>query len=370
MKNSTAHTYRLALHSICTIFFAICFHTSGAAYAAGLNSGYAQAGTDTCDTEFGPSVQYDVGEQTVNALHPSGLVLEFHKWPASDDILYRVGKVVGTEVIWGGSQESGTRGYWPAIAISKEGYVIAVHGNRSSHTGSEQYYRIGKIDPYGDVNQSIVWLTNLIHWDGGYKSSLAINDQGVIVGVHEANHSGRRLYYRVGKLRNPAGGDFTIHWDSGQWGIGYEYGESASIAINNLNQIVEVHQVPAEDLLHYRRGTVSGGQIHFGESRRYEDDGRQPAVALLDSGLVLEVHARIEWFASVRLISRTGRLAPSNGQDIEWIASKEAGSLYSVDHPALSTNGTYAIQTHELDDDPEDYGVDLYSSVARICEVP
>jgi hypothetical protein len=114
------------------------------------------------------------------------------------------------------------------------------------------------------------------------------------------------------------------------------------IAINNQNQVVEVHQVTGESLLHYRRGTVSDGKITFGASQRYDIDARQPAVALLDSGLVLEVHSSWE-----DLYSRTGKLDPSNSTLIDWSTPvKNGGNSYSIKYPALAANGRYAFQTH------------------------
>jgi hypothetical protein len=141
-------------------------------------------------------------------------------------------------------------------------------------------------------------------------------------------------------LRNPAGGDYTIAWSSGSTGVKYDDGENPYIAINNHNQVVEVHQVTREDLLHYRRGTVSDGKITFAESRRYENGARQPAVALLDSGLVLEVHIAVD------LYSRTGKLDPSNSTLIEWSPSvNHNGGGGGGEYPALATNGKYAFVT-------------------------
>jgi hypothetical protein len=201
-------------------------------------------------------------------------------------------------------------------------------------------------------------LTDSIHWDGGYRTSIAINDQGVIVGVHEDNRSSYRLLYRVGHLRNPAGGDFTIHWDSGDWGTEYEYGMSPRIALNNHNQIVEVHQVTGENFLQYRRGTVSEGKISFGNSRRYDDHASEPAVALLDSGLVVEIHSTLPG-----LYSRTGRFSHSNLNDIEWSAKNPIDDFNYVQSPVVSTNGIYAVETHSADYF-ETFNLD--SSVVRI----
>jgi hypothetical protein len=295
------------------------------------------------------------------ALHSSGLILEFHRSQNSDEMWYRWGKLVApdmTNVTWGASRNIGVRGFWPAVALTKEGYVIEVHSDRASKKGSEQFYRVGKIDPYGDQNQTISWKTDFIHWDGGFHTSITMNDNGVIVGVHESNTGGTDLYYRVGHLRNPAGGDYTIAWTSGTTGIGYDDGINPHIAINNYNEVVEVHQVTNEYLLHYRRGTVSGGKITFAQSQRYDNNGAEPAVALLDSGLVLEVHS-----VGDILKSRTGTLNPSNSTKIDWSSPVAIATVYAAKNPALATNGNYAIQTHEIA-----YGGGLYFSTAAAIE--
>jgi hypothetical protein len=257
------------------------------------------------------------------------MVLKFHKGQHNTGIWYHVGKVEGTTVTWTRRQHADTSGYRPAVAFSKEGYVIMVYSDRQDRRYSEQYYRVGQIDPAGGLNQSIQWLTDSIHWDGGHRTSIAINDQGVIVGVHEDNRSSYRLYYRVGHLRNPAGGDYTIYWDSGDWGTEYENGMSPRIAINNHNQIVEVHQVRGENLLHYRRGTVSEGKINFGDSRRYDNHASEPAVSILDSGVVVEIQTALPG-----LYSRTGRLSLSNRHDIEWSAKNPIDDFNNQSTPS------------------------------------
>jgi hypothetical protein len=337
------------------------------ALAAGQNASFAAESQTTlailagCDLQFGSSLRYDNGVDTSVALHSSGLILEFHRSQNTDSIWYRLGKLVPPDVnnvTWGGSHNVGVDGFWPAVALTKEGYVIEVHSDRASKKGSKQFYHVGTIDPYGDENQTISWKTDFIHWDGGFHTSIAINGNGVIVGVHESNTGGTGLYYRVGHLRNPAGGDYTIAWTSGTTGIGYDDGINPHIAINNNNQVVEVHQVTDEDLLHYRRGTLFAGRITFAQSQRYDNDAAQPAVALLDSGLVLEVHS-----AGDDLNSRTGTLNPSNSTIIEWSTPVEIDTVNGSTYPALATNGNYAIQTHELA-----FGGGLFFSTAAICQ--
>jgi hypothetical protein len=357
--NHILRTRQLALYPFSAFLLALCFYFPGLATAqsSGLISGGLSttapsgvaAETGGCELQFNPVDLYDVGIQTSIALHSSGLALEVHQSPFDNRIWYRVGKQSPEDkksIVWGNGQSAGAYGTWPAVALSKEGYVIAVHSDSKYKSGSQQFYRVGMIDPNGDENQSIIWKTDFIHWDGGFHTSIAINDNGLIVSVHESNAtSGTGLYYRVGQLRNPAAGDYTIAWSSGSTGINYDDGVNPHIAINNHNQVVEVHEVTGDDFLHYRRGTVSEGKIDFAESQRYDNDAFQPAVALLDSGLVLEVHNN-----GNGLNSRTGKLDPANSALIEWSASVKNGGSDAIAYPALATNGRYALQTHEKTD--------------------
>jgi len=333
--------------------------SAGVAGAADSERTYAVQGATACDLELGPSRLYDDGDQTSIALNTSGLALEFHRHKNNTEMWYRVGKSDGATVTWGASRYSGGNGYLPSVALSKEGYVIVVHSNNNFKSGTDLYYRVGKINPDGDQNQTIAWLTDFVHWDAGFHAAIAINDRGVIVGVHEAGRGGTGLYYRVGHLRNPAGGDYTVQWDSTPWGVHYEDGINPSIAINNHNQVVEAHQVTGETLLHYRRGNLTGGTINFAESRRYDNHAEQPAVALLDNGLVLEVHSL------GGLISRTGWLSLSNSTDIEWSTPIKVDDDGFVAYPALATNGTDAIVTYRTLNDLS--FSQLFVSVARIC---
>jgi hypothetical protein len=355
---------RMRQSAICPIsafLLTVCFSFPGLANANGqISGGISTTPTEGvavetagCELTFNPFNLYDDGMKSSIALNSSGLALEFHQSQKNDTLWYRMGKQMSHDenyIAWGNSQSFEVSGYWPAVALTKEGYVIVVWSRSPDKRGSEQFYRVGKIDPNGDENQSISWKTDLIHWDGGFNTSIAINDNGLIVGVHETNASwggtswgtpGTGLFYRVGHFMNFAYGDYTIAWRSGSKGINYDDGENPHIAINDHNQVVAVHQVTGESLLHYRRGTVSEGKITFADSQRYDNDGKQPAVVLLDSGLVLEVHSKDG------LYSRTGKLDPSNSTLIDWSPSVKSEGSENGEYPALATNGRYAFQTHQ-----------------------
>jgi hypothetical protein len=313
---------------------------------------------------WSPAEKYDAGIQTSVAAHPSGLVLEVHRTQADEQITlwYHVGIFDGTRVAWGKSQLLPFEGTWPNVAISKEGYVIFVYSDSKFKNNSELRYAVGKIDVDGGINQSIHWPKS-IFFDSGFHSSIAINDNGVILDVHESGSGGTGLYYRVGHLAFSNDGDPGISWDSGTNGIRYDDGINPHIALNNRDEAVEVHQVTGEHLLHYRRGPVNGGTIYFGGSPRYNNNSIQPAVALLDSGLVVEVHS----FEDTAAIATTGILDPNNGGRIEWLHSVaiSTGRSDIARYPAVATNGTYAIATWTgLRSDQDGH---LYSAVALLA---
>ena len=120
-----------------------------------------------------------------------------------------------------------------------------------------------------------------------------------------------------------------------------------------------MHQVSHESLLHYRRGTVSGGTIEFEESVRYDNHAENPAVALLDNGLVLEVHS-LGGF-----ISRTGTLSLNDPKQIDWQTPIKVDENKSIVYPAVASNGAQAIAI--CNDDNGVTHPELYYSVANLC---
>jgi hypothetical protein len=107
-------------------------------------------------------------------------------------------------------------------------------------------------------------------------------------------------------------------------------------AINSRNEVVAVHQVPGEGLLHYRRGVAGEASIAFSESRRYNDHGDAPAVALLDTGIVVEVHRERG------LAFQLGRLSLADSAEIQWsdAVSLLFDSRAESEYPAVAADGT------------------------------
>jgi hypothetical protein len=318
------------------------FCRSLAVICLALSANAAQAQTLTWSTPY----EYDQGEQTSLSAHPTGLVLEAHKTYAIGGIglWYRIGIRQGTTVTWGRSQSFPWEGTWPNVAISNEGYVVFIYSSGRYKTNSDLHYAVGMVNPYEGLDQSITWLTpDSIHFDSGFHSSTVINDNGVILEVHESGSGGTGLYYRVGHLKDPSGGDLTIEWDSGDKGVKYDDGVNPHIAINNSDQAIEVHQVTSEHYMHYRRGPIIRGKINFGGSPRYDNHSEEATVALLDNGGVVELHRG----ADQGISARTGILDPKVADKIIWFNAAEISNSDSSKayYPAVTTDGTHAIGT-------------------------
>ncbi len=86
-------------------------------------------------------------------------------------------------------------------------------------------------------------------------------------------------------------------------------------AIDQFNNVVEVHQVGQFDLyLHYSRGTISGSPISFTKHPRFDYDGAEPAVIMTTSGKAVEVQR-----TSAKTYYRGGTLSTTYSETVDWI---------------------------------------------------
>src|SRR4030042_5853097 len=94
---------------------------------------------------------------------------------------------------------------------------------------------------------------NVMKFDTGLNPSVAINDNNIVVEVHESNIDDEDLYYRVGLLDNVTN---TVKWGTS---IKYDTGDRPSVTINNDNMVVEMHQAHESNDLWYNVGRAIGG---------------------------------------------------------------------------------------------------------------
>jgi len=109
---------------------------------------------------------------------------------------------------------------------------------------------------------------------------------------------------------------------------------------------------------------VKNGQIQLNGSRRYQSYAMQPAVALLDSGIVLEAHVDDDQSA---VIVTSGTLSPDDPALIDWASSTGLGGVglfNTTSCPALAADGMEVVATFS----GSDWNGDLLThAVGRIC---
>jgi hypothetical protein len=346
MENLVTHTKTIVLS--CMALACLCLLTA-----------FAPAQT----LQWKTSAKYDDGIRSTVALNSSNLILEVHQAEGlyKFDLWYHVGRLVGGTVQWGKSQyidvakepHTINTPVWPTVAVTKDNYVILLYSTGRYKSGSSLRYSIGRLYPDGGVDQSIQWLLKDQIFDSGFHSSVAVNDNGVIAEVHESGSGGTGLYYRVGHMRNPDAGQFDIVWVSGSAGLYYDSGVNPHIAMNKAGNVVEMHQVTGESLLHYRRGVLKGNGINFYGAPRYSSNASNPAVALTDFALALAIDT-----GGGRLESSAGYLNPNDPNKVDWQSTQKVD--YQGFNPGIATNGDYIIATWNDNSD------NLLYSTARV----
>jgi hypothetical protein len=234
------------------------------------------------------------------------------------------------------AQPFGDGGIHPAVAVNAGGTVVAVHESRPPGP-SKLHYHVGKV---------VVAPRNLIEWgdqspayERGGRPQVALNDHNVVVAVHQIEPG--RVRYQVG-IVDP--GRETI-----SFGINHtpkvSDGWTPSIAINNKNQAVMVHQrrTGTGGALWYHVGVVHPGNrtISFDTGHRY-DTGTTPSIALDDDGFVFEVHEG-HGEAIRNLWAKFGQLNDA-GTKIDWTG--DSFQYHNGRSPAVGLGGGVAVQVN------------------------
>ena len=297
---------------------------------------------------------FDTGYESSVAMHPSGLIVEVHSsgqtFLTYNGLFYRIGRLDPTKgtVAWGPSRRWVTKdknGSWPAVAITKEGYAILTYSNAFTKSNAVLRYSVGTLDLNGGTDQLINFKVQNEKLDTGFHDSISVNYNGTIAEAHEADGK-KGMYYRLGHLKAPASGNFNIVWDSGDGGQPWDDGVNPQIAINDNNDVVEVHQASANDhRLHYTRAKISGNRITFGKDHPFFSAGERPAVTLLNNGYLVEMHAsnydKKTGLSELRY--RAGTLDRNNATLINWPDGTTIG--YVANPGGIGTNGAYLVST-------------------------
>lgn len=279
------------------------------------------------DVFFNFPVEYDSGTDASVGIG-NGVVVEVHESNGpSSNLWCRVGGLTGDLVTFGDSANYDS-GIHPAVAVNAGGTVVEVHETQSP-VSSKMYYHVGQ----ANGSNNTVSFGSSHSYDDGNQPDVALNDANVVVEVHESNGPSSNLWSRVGIVDT---GKQTISFGDSQ---NYDVGSTPSVAVNNSNVVIEVHQSngPSANLW-YRVGTVdpSSKTLTFGDSHSY-DTGANPSVALTDDGFVIEVH---QSQAYSTLWKRIGTVDTASGT-IQWIGDAVQSSPGTS--PAVDTDGASAV---------------------------
>jgi hypothetical protein len=279
------------------------------------------------------------GEHPSVAIFNTNLIVEVHS--NFGKLYYKLGKLDPARglVAWAQEREFlADRIDSPSIAVTNEGYVLI------SYTVRPQLkYYVGTVDPGGDINQEINFKVSAEYYDTGTSPGISINNNGIIVEVHQEDSDEHKLNYKIGHLASPATDDFHIVWDTGPYSIPYTHGDFPSISLNDNNDLVELHNVSNEFLIHYIRGHVSGKSIAFASDQpRYDWFGIFSSVALQDDGYVSSLHIRPG--LPRETVYRLSREDPEDPIKLIHLSdSVIANSIKEDNRCAVASNGSYMI---------------------------
>jgi hypothetical protein len=280
--------------------------------------------------------QFDDGHEPRMAMNDANTVIEVHRSNNLIDttaLWYHVGQMSSDGSIQWGDGHPFNVGQEVAVAMNRR-YAIEVH-TTSGNEGT-LWYEVGSVDA---ASREVDW-GNAYQYDTGRNAAVAINNLNVVVEVHQASDRDTGLWYHVGRIVRRSDGSRGI-----AWGASHYYGEGyyPSVAVNDNGDIVEVHDALSGGL-DRTIGTVDvySLSIEFSASIGY-DSGTRPTIALRNDGTLAEIH-RTATYGRRGIWYHTGRLALN---DVHFSRSHYLtdGETPSI---AINNNG-FAAQVHEDD---------------------
>ena len=242
-------------------------------------------------------------------------------------------------VTWGGETTFDT-GDDVDVAVNASGKLVEVHNLPQLNI---LVYSTGYLS-----GQSVTWFPETkppILLDVGKQPSVAINDNNVVVEVHEATGDNNELHCRVGKLDEASG---IISWGPPS---NYDDGERPSVAINNENMVIEVHKSENHNELWYNVGKVNHNlTITWGEHHGYRNytSGKSPSVAI-HGNQILEAHNSSDdhMWCIIGLLNVTDKKIDwkdTRGHSTYCYPFEGEGNLY----PDVAFNGSCAIEVQQI----------------------
>ncbi|WP_196891969.1 phosphatidylinositol-specific phospholipase C domain-containing protein [Aureivirga marina] len=287
------------------------------------------AAPDVKNVQFGYGNEFDGNSsRTTVAVNNQGNIVEVHQSRTTRSVWYHTGKLDEVMNINWSESKKFDDGLAPSVAMNDNNVVVEVHETSNIFT-SDLWYHVGVHN-----GNSVSWSQSH-KYDKGVHPSIAINNQNQVVEIHKSEgNSG--LFSRVGTV-NPSNG--TISWKNNSK---FDTGHNPKIALNNNGVVVEVHNSETSGKLWYHVGRINGDRIDWGSSYEYQS-GSMPDIALLDDGTVIETHTSEG--VKNNLWSMIGKV---EGNQINWITS--SSYFDKGKHTSISATNEFAVQVHESED--------------------
>ena len=161
--------------------------------------------------------------------------------------------------------------------------------------------------------------------------TVSINDNGTTVGLHQPFYASTVVHYQVGTIRGDEV-DFSESRLAGK-------GRFPKVALNNENQVVQVHEGRFVRRIFYNVGVLNNLHINWGQHSRYVCWGRFPAVAIHDNRVVMTydcAYIRHSTYYRIGTIKSQGRVT------IDW-GDRRRLFRSAVTETAVSISKEYAV---------------------------
>jgi GH18 family chitinase len=203
--------------------------------------------------------------------------------------IWETEQIVGSAQQWEGRQEEEPAPIKTSVAINNGGYVVVAFCGEQPD--KQDYwnllYRLGKVE-----GTTIIWLSPITKYGVGAYPSIALSDDNLFFEVHMAGRqpSSYYLHYHTGRIE---GNRLEVSPSSDR----YDSGRDPAIAVTTLASgqtvLVEVHT--SENLitssLWSRYAIINGMGIQWSPSISQNNDGGiNSSVAITNDGFILEVH--------------------------------------------------------------------------------
>ncbi|HYI10490.1 MAG TPA: hypothetical protein VEK57_15625 [Thermoanaerobaculia bacterium] len=223
---------------------------------------------------------YTDGAEPQCAINNSGVIVEVHKREVGDKLYAMYGKINGTAIDWGESDDYDGDGKLPAVALNDGGRVVSVFQKNDD----ELRCRVGQVDA---DDEEIDWKDDPEDFATGVRPRVAMNNGNYVIAVWSASDEVSAMKYRVG-----VAGSTSVDWEDEEHDLHEWFGYQPAIALTNDNFVVVVYRPNSVDLnqLTGRLNTATKTiEWDHDGAALYYDDGENPAVAAAGS-MAITIH--------------------------------------------------------------------------------